>query len=669
MAMRMTGLAGTVLAILLGAGGKVPGADAAATPPASEPAEAATQRALALIGQLAGPSAKEREEAQRTLVEIGPPALGALKTATDDKDVERATRAKHAIQQIEDAPFLEAVRGGVSPAAYEALAARGLPAEQGMLPVGAGASVDGLQLEVKAAAPAFQQWETIRFALVFRNVGKEDVVLPGGAVTIHVAGQGAQHQQYSERPTGGRIGLVRALAPGESAAVDMVGLFDDTGQWRLGPGLYRLVVSYTPAPSPNAYVPPGRVPGRAVDSAMWRLAVVGNSPVHEKLVPLLELADTPGGHAKARPGLVALGPEADAELLRMLRDPGRPLLPRGTRWAVGARRIRQGVPDLLACLDRQNDDSYLLSITVRALGDMGDAAAINRLAGELPRRGRDVLWALRRIGTPETIPFFRQYADDRDWEIAGQALAGLHVVAGQDVVTGLLDDILAKETPTRQQSHSRLKAMGETATGTLLEAFTTSKDPHRVDTAASFLIPILQAGERTAEINAAIFPRLRSADPDVRLKALEFLCHQDTPEVTAAILAALTDPDERIRQAARGQGSVRKLPEATKALLTLLRDHTKKTDMEGIGLLAYHSEELDAAVLAEFDKGGPEFRQQLVNMVGIFVAHGESTQVSLRWLEKIAADSSLGDMQHVAQHDLRRHAAATQPSGSAGGGR
>ncbi|MCY2931625.1 MAG: hypothetical protein NTV86_19460 [Planctomycetota bacterium] len=92
----------------------VPGryADAEVTsgPPQSQPS---ATRIPALIGQLGSPSAKEREEAQKALVEIGEPALEALKAAAADKDVERAARAKQAIETIHDEMRLDAILADV----------------------------------------------------------------------------------------------------------------------------------------------------------------------------------------------------------------------------------------------------------------------------------------------------------------------------------------------------------------------------------------------------------------------------------------------------------------------------------------------------------------------------------------------------------------------------
>ncbi|MCY2931063.1 MAG: hypothetical protein NTV86_16565 [Planctomycetota bacterium] len=65
--------------------------------PATQPT---TGRIPALIGQLGSPSATEREEAQKALVEIGPEAVEGLKAATADKDTERAKGAKQVIARI-----------------------------------------------------------------------------------------------------------------------------------------------------------------------------------------------------------------------------------------------------------------------------------------------------------------------------------------------------------------------------------------------------------------------------------------------------------------------------------------------------------------------------------------------------------------------------------------
>ncbi|MCY2926213.1 MAG: M56 family metallopeptidase, partial [Planctomycetota bacterium] len=83
--------------------------------PATQPAAGLIP---ALIGQLGSASAKEREEAQKTLVEIGEPAIDSLRLATADKDLERAARAKEALRLISaqgDNAKLDQFRTGQAP--------------------------------------------------------------------------------------------------------------------------------------------------------------------------------------------------------------------------------------------------------------------------------------------------------------------------------------------------------------------------------------------------------------------------------------------------------------------------------------------------------------------------------------------------------------------------
>ncbi|MDY7010542.1 MAG: M56 family metallopeptidase, partial [Planctomycetota bacterium] len=100
----------TVLAITIALGvacatDKTPAASNNDEPPATQPgeesAQALNERIAHLIIQLAGSKYKQREEAQKALVQIGLPAVAPLKEAAGDKDPERSMRARSAIRQIE----------------------------------------------------------------------------------------------------------------------------------------------------------------------------------------------------------------------------------------------------------------------------------------------------------------------------------------------------------------------------------------------------------------------------------------------------------------------------------------------------------------------------------------------------------------------------------------
>ena len=75
--------------------------------PSSSAAKALDARIAKLIAQLGSDEHKQREAAQKELIQIGKPAIGALKAAADGKDAERKTRAKAALQQIKEQTALK----------------------------------------------------------------------------------------------------------------------------------------------------------------------------------------------------------------------------------------------------------------------------------------------------------------------------------------------------------------------------------------------------------------------------------------------------------------------------------------------------------------------------------------------------------------------------------
>jgi len=85
-------------------GGQVP---AVASAPSTRPAASAAEIAR-LVGQLGAGDARQRNEAQKALEKIGEPAVGELEKAARDGNLERAMRAKAALDEIHLIPRLRA---------------------------------------------------------------------------------------------------------------------------------------------------------------------------------------------------------------------------------------------------------------------------------------------------------------------------------------------------------------------------------------------------------------------------------------------------------------------------------------------------------------------------------------------------------------------------------
>lgn len=67
---------------------------------ASQPATASTEQLATWIAQLGSDKVAERDAAQKALLQVGEPATAALRVAAEDKDPERAVRAKAVLDEL-----------------------------------------------------------------------------------------------------------------------------------------------------------------------------------------------------------------------------------------------------------------------------------------------------------------------------------------------------------------------------------------------------------------------------------------------------------------------------------------------------------------------------------------------------------------------------------------
>jgi len=563
-----------------------------------------------------------------------------------------------------------AAKAAAEAAAKAAAEAAAKPAPTWSKPVG------GLQCSIRTAKSRFQQWESINLTLTFKNVGKGDLVLTPGSLKLLVAGDGASyHPILGIVPPMGwsLLERIRTLKPGQEAKVEAIGLHDGSGAWALQPGTYRIRVDYR---ATGEHLPEERPAGRVwtgrLQPPQLHVTVVPTSKMHETLAGMFKQTIYRGGREKVRPALLALGGEADAELLLMLRDRDRSRsTKRHVMWAVGERRIKQAVPDLIARLGSRTQ--YEPGAAVVALGEIGDRRASDPLLALLDaeagrKLGRHViLAALRRIGSPEAVPAMRKYARDKDWQTAGGALAGLHVLAGEDTVSPLLNDI-ARKTPNRPRAHLLLKAMGPDAGDALLKTFRESGDPKQVQGTVTFLRLIFEAGHHQDRIVAAALARVGHPDWAMRFAALD-LCrwltrHPRQPEVVQAAIGRLADEKDTVREVAVSVLRECKDRKAVGPLLAMARDHSRPSDQYGIqALLDFNDPEIERQLLAEYAKGGRNFRWRLFELAGIRVGALQASPRLIRWIEQAAADEK-HEFRKVAQHELnRRPDEKTRPGG------
>jgi HEAT repeat protein len=421
-----------------------------------------------------------------------------------------------------------------------------------------GPAAGGLCLRIAAPKTAFEAWECIEIRIEARNATQENITVPPGSVQMSFDGPGADCMPYPDL-FGPRYGARLTLAPGRSAVIATLlpkDHGDSTGLWTVKPGAYAVRATFdTRNPFTGGTPDNGAWTGEITSGALG-ITVVENSAIYVKLSETLAPLMWDGAAPKVREALLALGPEADAELLLMMRDKGPGGMQGHAIQALAMRQVRAAVPELIARLEGER--GTINGVVVAALGEMADRRAAGPLAALMPRAkpwngdgGAAILIALRKIGDPQSVAVFERYADSEDYRVAGQALAGLEAVGHRDVVTPLIKDILAKDSPTRELSLERLYAMGELAAPRLIRFYLGTEDPDTVRTIGGFFLRIIserRGAER--EISAAAIEKMKSKDPANRQSAVFVLRYVHRPEVKSALERALKDPDGSVRTAA-----------------------------------------------------------------------------------------------------------------------
>jgi HEAT repeat protein len=137
------------------------------------------------------------------------------------------------------------------------------------------------------------------------------------------------------------------------------------------------------------------------------------------------------------------------------------------------------VPGLLDALG--DDDPRIRTAAVKALGEIGDPAAVPQLLHIMnTERDGDIRWlatgALGKIGAA-AVPGLLNMLRDEDWKVRRSAADALWAMREPSAVPGLLAALLDRNDVVRQAVAGALDAMGEGAVAPLIEALS-SRDPH-----------------------------------------------------------------------------------------------------------------------------------------------------------------------------------------------
>lgn len=146
------------------------------------------------------------------------------------------------------------------------------------------------------------------------------------------------------------------------------------------------------------------------------------------------------------------------------------------------------VPGLLDALG--DDDPRIRTAAVKALGEIGDPAAVAQLLHIMnTEQDGDIRWlatgALGKIGA-DAVPGLLNMLRDEDWKVRRSAADAIWAMREPSAVPGLLAALHDKNDVVRQAVAGALDAIGEGAVLPLIEALS-SRDPQINRTAADYL--------------------------------------------------------------------------------------------------------------------------------------------------------------------------------------
>lgn len=131
------------------------------------------------------------------------------------------------------------------------------------------------------------------------------------------------------------------------------------------------------------------------------------------------------------------------KLIQALRHPD-PRIRRDAAWLLGKKKVKEAGQALIAAIEENKSDPYLLGTIAEALGQIGEPDALLPLAALLRRSYLPVrikaARALARLGDPRTAAYLAEALDDPSPGVrraAGSALAKLETEK-QGTVAGKL---------------------------------------------------------------------------------------------------------------------------------------------------------------------------------------------------------------------------------------
>lgn len=213
----------------------------------------------------------------------------------------------------------------------------------------------------------------------------------------------------------------------------------------------------------------------AVQSAV---AALDSHNAEERRSALKSLAQM--NHAAAYAALVS----AVQHPMRDVRVDAAFLLAKQTNYKDSA-----AVPGLLDALN--DEDARLRTAACKALGDIGDGAAVTELLRVMVKdTDSNIRWqatgALGKIGKA-AVPGLCAALRDEDWKVRRSAAEALWSMREPESVAGLAEVLVDKNDIVRQAAASALEGIGSDAVAGLIEVMKSGKDPMVSRAAADML--------------------------------------------------------------------------------------------------------------------------------------------------------------------------------------
>jgi HEAT repeat protein len=246
-------------------------------------------------------------------------------------------------------------------------------------------------------------------------------------------------------------------------------------------------------------------------------------------------------------GVIARAPLAPAQVEKLTKalDHYDPAVRAAAARVIGRVNVQAGDALLKAVNDSQAEVRYA---SMRALGAIKDARAVTALSEQLVfyKKGEgaySALDALARIGSPQSIPVFRERMVDKDPYLRRAAVEGLGRAGDKESIDAIEKVSVTDEAPTvRVAAFFAMQKLGRNSAGRIADAV---GSPKLLTQAQEYLI------ELGPPIVPTIVPRLQEPDADVREAMADVLGVIGDAAVIPPLQSALKDRDPSVGAAAK----------------------------------------------------------------------------------------------------------------------